>query len=239
MKRIVSPCICDTCEGEARVYVEIKFENGNLSIHGVIGPRRNGNSMGGGGQCVDKIRNGTPADKWNQEMLDKLCDIWDKWHLNDMRPYCKHQKVLGWDLIARKEVVLYNYTLCTEAISKQKDAERKALEALKKGETFTPTEEQVKYANLSYSITTHKKLTGEMENLYKPRKPMYPGDKGETETKLLGWLKPEEHPDGILCKPCPVCGYKYGTSWKKEDIPKAVIEWLLSLPEATRKPAWI
>ena len=36
---------------------------------------------------VDEIRNGSPTDEWTTEMLNKLCDIWDRWHLNDMRPY--------------------------------------------------------------------------------------------------------------------------------------------------------
>lgn len=239
MRKIINPCTCDTYEGEAKGFCKIKFEEGRLSISGVIGPKRNGNAKGSCGQCVDEIRNGTPAPEWNQEMLNRFCDIWDEWHLNDMRPYCQHQKALGWDQLARKEVVLYNYTLRREAMDKQKGAERAAIEALKNGTVFAPTDEQVRYANLPHSITTHEELVGEMEEIYKPRKPLYMGDKGATEIKTLGWLKPEEHPDGILCKPCPVCGYKYGTSWKKEDIPKDVIEWLFSLPEATEKPAWI
>lgn len=230
MRKIINPCICDTYEGKAEGFCKIEFEDGRLSISGVIGPKRNGNAKGSCGQCVDEIRKGIPAPEWNQEMINQFCDIWNEYHLNDMRPYCQHQKALGWDRLARKEVMLYNYTLCREAINKQRDAERTAIEALKNGTVFAPTDEQVRYANLPHSITTHEKLTGEMEELYKPRKPIYTGDKGASEIKTLGRLKPEEHPDGILCKPCPVCGYKYGTSWKKEDVPKEVIEWLFSLP---------
>lgn len=239
MKKIISPCICDTYEGRAKGFCKIEFEDGRLSISGVIGPKRNGNAKGSCGQCVDEIRNGMPDSGWNQEMLNRFCDIWNEWHLNDMRPYCQHQKALGWNRLARKEVVLCNYTLRREAMDKQRGAERAAIESLKNGTVFAPTDEQVRYANLQYSITTHDKLTGEMKELYEPRKPIYTGDKGATEIKTLGWLKPEEHPDGILCKPCPVCGYKYGTSWRKEEVPKDIIEWLFSLPEATEKPAWV
>ena len=60
-----------------------------------------------------------------------------------------------------------------------------------------------------------------------------------TEEKILGWMHPEEHPEGILGKPCPVCGYKYGTSWKKEEVPEEIIKWLFDLPETEVKPAWI
>ena len=49
---------------------------------------------------------------------------------------------------------------------------------------------------------------------------------------MLGWLKPEEHPEGLLCRPCPVCGYRYGTSWVREQVPQDVIDWLFFLPES-------
>lgn len=239
MSKIINPCMCNTYEGKAKGFCKIEFENGNLSISGVIGPKRNGNAKGSCGQCVDDIRNGDPLPGWDREMLNCFCDIWEKWHLNGMRPYCQHQKELGWDQLARKEVMLYNYTLCREAMDKQKDAERASIKALKSGTVFAPTEEQVRYANLPYSITTHEKLTGEMEMLYKPRKPIYAGDKGATEIKTLGWLKPEEHPEDLLCRPCPICGYKYGTAWIKEEVPKYIIEWLFKLPEAEVEPTWI
>lgn len=70
-----------------------------------------GNCRGGAGQCVDAIRKGHPCDEWTQEMLDKFCSIWDEWHLNDMRPYCKHQKELGWNKLAVTPVTLYHYRL--------------------------------------------------------------------------------------------------------------------------------
>lgn len=74
---------------------------------------------------------------------------------------------------------------------------------------------------------------------YKPKKPIYNGDKGPVEVKTLGWLRPEEHPDGLLCRPCPVCGYKYGSAWKKEEVPQDVINWLFNLPDTTVQPAWV
>lgn len=43
---------------------------------------------------------------------------------------------------------------------------------------------------------------------------------GRKTTKLLGWLYPNEHPEGILTKECPVCGYKYGTKWNYFEIPE-------------------
>lgn len=54
---------------------------------------------------------------------------------------------------------------------------------------------------------------------------------GKVKNELLGWLRESEHPEGLLCRPCPVCGYKYGTSWNFFEIPdvdKQKIERLMS-----------
>lgn len=169
-------------------------------------------------------------------MLRKFCDIWDRWHLNDARPYCSHQRQLRWDKLATKEVTLYHYTKTVDAIRKQNAAKEAAIKALVEGKTFIPTEEQTFYAALPYEVTKPEEWQDEN---YQPRKRLYAGDKGATEIQKLGWLRPSEHPDGILSKPCPVCGYKYGTSWLKEDVPQAVIDWLFNLPNATTEPAWI
>ena len=96
MKKVVNPCVCSTYCGDAQAYAKIEYENGRLSICGVVGPKRNGDCKGSAGQCVDEIRAGRPGVDWNEEMLQKFCDIWDRWHLNDMRPYCSHMKELGW-----------------------------------------------------------------------------------------------------------------------------------------------
>ena len=42
------------------------------------------------------------------------------------------------------------------------------------------------------------------------------------------WVDQEEHKDGLLCKPCPTCGYKYGSAWLKEELPQDVIEEIKS-----------
>ena len=82
-------------------------------------------------------------------------------------------------------------------------------------------------------------LSGDQYDYYEPRKPLYAGDRGATETKMLGWLYPKDHPEGLLAKPCPVCGYKYGTAWKTEEVPQEVIDWLFILPDTKVQPAWV
>ena len=220
---VLCPCTYEINGKKYVAKVTIKYTNEVLSFSGSIGSWI-------AGQCVDEIRRGVPTKKWTREMLNKLCNAWERWYLNDMRPYCIHQKCLGWDKLASKKVTLYHYKLSTEALQKQKAAEQAALASLKEGKTFTPTVEQVKYARLKYSITSPLELSGEMADLYVPYKSSYIGDYGSTEERTLGYLKPDDHPDGLLMKPCPVCGYKYGSAWLKEEVPEKVIDWLFSLP---------
>lgn len=237
MRKVINPFICDVYKGTANGFVKIEYVNEKLSISGVVGPTRNGDCKGSCGQCIDEISAGMPADGWTKEMLDKLCEIWKEWHLNDMRPYCEHQKELGWRDKAREEVTLYHYRLTRKSMEMKKDAEKAAFTALREGTVFRPTKTQVEYATLPYSITTHEEL--KTDERYEPKTKMFSGDKGPTETKTLGWLSSEEHPEGILCKPCPICGYKYGTSWKTEKVPEDVIQWLFLLPETKVTPAWV
>lgn len=239
MEKIINPVMCEVNGGAERAFAKIKFVDGKLSISGVIGPMKNGNCRWSCGQCVDEIREGRPIEGWTKGMVHVFCDIWDEWNLNDMRPYCPHQKELGWDKLAGKKVRLYNYRLTRDALSKQRAAKNAAIKALERGEIFTPTQEQVKYTKLPYSITTSAEISGEDAVNYEPQKPMFAGDTGATSTELLGWLREDEHPDGILCRACPVCGYKYGTSWLKEEVPPEVIAWLFDLPDAEVKPAWV
>lgn len=241
MKKIVNPVKYDVYGNRRYVnaYCKIEYENGRLSISGVIGPRTNGDCAGSCGQCSDEIRHGKPAQGWTREMVEKFCNIWDEWHLNDMRPYCRHQKELGWDTIAVKPVTLYHYSLNREASAKKRDAKAAALAALKKGESLCPAPDQVLFANLPYEVTLPEEISGEMAQYYEPKKPLFAGDSCSKEVKTLGWLTPDEHPDGILSRPCPVCGYKYGHDWKKEDVPDDVIGWLFALPDTTVEPAWV
>lgn len=66
-----------------------------LLITGVEGPFRSGNCKGACGQIVmslkDTIDSITPAEGWTTEGIKEFFEVWDKWHLNDMRAGCKHQ----------------------------------------------------------------------------------------------------------------------------------------------------
>lgn len=239
MERIVNPAICSVYNMQkANAFCRIKYEDGVLSITGVIGPTKGGNCIGSAGQCYDEIAKGIPTNSWTKEMLNKFIDIWKEWHLNDMHPACEHQREQGWEEEAKQKVTIYHYRLTKDANEKKKAAEKAAADALKKGETFTPSEEQTTYAKLPYSVASVGKILE--SSYYEPAKPLYKGDtQRATEIKPRGFIEYDKDPIGILCKPCPICGYKYGTAWHKKDVPQDIIDWLFNLPESTIKPYWV
>lgn len=241
MEKIINPCRClvytsidKKILGNAFCKISFDKTKGILSIRGVIAPLANGDVDVSAGQCISEIREGIPTEDWTKEMLNKFCDIWQEWHLNDMRPYCKHQKELGWDILATEKVDIYHYKLTKEADNKKKEAEKRALECLRNGENFIPTELETYFANLKMFRDGDSPEPPENYKLYKS-----PTTNATHETNMLGWLTPDKHPDGILTKPCPVCGYKYGTAWLKEEVPEDIIKWLENLPKSKILPAWI
>ena len=127
--------------------VDISFADGRLSICGETEDSA-GQIIG---ELEDLLKYG--ANKLEKTIIPKLRDIWERWHLNDMRPGCEHQR--DWDV----------------------------------SEVLTVGEKQ----------------------------------------KAAGWVYPTEHPKGLLCKPCEVCGYKYGSAWLREEVPADVLDYLKTL----------
>ena len=157
MDKIINPCKCKVYtrtgnEVYRNAFVRIKYKDSKLSMCGVVAPLSNGDCLGSAGQCVDEIRNGSPTDEWTTDMLNKLCDIWDRWHLNDMRPYCEHMRELGWTEHTQDKVKIEKWTLTKEACQKKDNAKKRTVECLKNGESFYPTEKETAYANMEYSI---------------------------------------------------------------------------------------
>jgi len=157
MKKIVNPCLCEVYgAAPARAFAKIEYDGKRLSICGVVGPMSNGNCKGSAGQCVDSFREGRPIEDWTPDMLKKLCDIWERWHMNDMRAACEHQRELRWAEQATEEITLYHYSLTREASAAKKAAENAAIEALRNGKPFTPTEEQTFFASLPYGLDIYE-----------------------------------------------------------------------------------
>jgi len=45
------------------------------------------------------------------------------------------------------------------------------------------------------------------------------------------WIWPYEHPNGLLTKPCSVCGYEYGSAWLYMPIPDEIVAEIKSWSE--------
>ncbi len=97
MNKIVRPGHVKIDGEWATVYIRIKYSDSKLSFTGVEGPLRNGNALGSCGQINMSLKATEVhcAAGWSQATLQALLDVWDKWHLNDMRAGCMHQQARG------------------------------------------------------------------------------------------------------------------------------------------------
>jgi hypothetical protein len=182
--RIVHP---GSSEETGRLFIKIEWRPGTderksrLSISGVEGPKADGNARGGCGQIYDHIQIDTfnTQEGWSYGWLDQLVSHWRRWHLNDMRAGCEHQRAEKWD--------------------------ERPIDPTK------PTD--------TYGI-----------HFEGQRQPSW---------NMLTWVRPSEHPDGLMTKPCDVCGYRFGTAWLHEEVPDDVLIFLRDLPETNAHPAWV
>ena len=211
------------------IYVKVEYSaDGKLSLSGVEGPLPSGNCLGSCGQInMDGLNIENYAPGWNSGMVAKLTKLWDRWHLNNMRAGCEHQRGEGWE---REQVQIVTYRLQSAILRQQNVLKRDNEERLASGETVTPTEDDMILLSLPFEGTAPVGFELPFPELYNVQ---------NTETKWTNGLKPSEHPKGILTKACPECGYKYGSAWNKETVPDEVLNWLHSLPDTDRTPAWV
>ena len=220
-------------EGLCNLWIQIQFKGGRLSITGVEGPLNNGDCKGSCGQCgVDP--EAKPAAGYSAADLQKLREVWAAWHLNDMRAHSPEMAALGWPEEARREILCYEFSPEMPAIEASNAAKNAALAALKAGETFTPTPAQSAAYKAPYSVKIWA-FPEEGEPAapagYKRARHISGGGVKAPERKTLGWVKPSEHPAGLLGRKVnPEDSHGYGGKWWREEVPAAVLEWLESLP---------
>lgn len=85
-------CLGKTSDGYA--FCTIKWDGKRLSITGVIGPKSNGDCRGSCGQIVDSLKMESYCTGWDEVKVARFQEIWNVWHLNDMRAGCEHQRKL-------------------------------------------------------------------------------------------------------------------------------------------------
>jgi hypothetical protein len=176
----------------------------------------------------------TPATGWNHAMIARLLEVWDEYHLNDMKAYDLEMKAAGWDKLARTPMHGYAFTLTKEAMAAKSAAKEAAMLALRKGETFTPTPEQVTAATLAYEVTcweyADRPEPSAPGTAYERARDYRTGAIKHPERKTLGWVYPKEHPDGLLGRKLRADGPGYGSNWYTHPIPVDVVQWLHDLP---------
>lgn len=191
----------------------------NLSL---VGQKYRKDICIGGGQCQESLlKIKKPFGAYTLKDIRKLYDIWNKHHLNDMHPGCIHQDAWGTD----KKIVVYRYGFGNAYMKKKNNLREVCITDPKKAQ-----EDALILKNVD---TWFKKgLQDRKENLPPEMQELL--DKGylslnKKEEETAGWVHYETHSEGLLCKPCEVCGYKYGSGWLRRDVPLEVIKFLDSL----------
>lgn len=203
------------CEaGEISVTVEITDgANGpRLSMTGDVW-RNDRRDIISGGQVGAGLAGYVGTWAIPRKQFARMVAIWDRWHLNDMRAWCPHQRSID----TTKKVELVSYGLTTDAFHSRKEAIEDSARAFASG------------AALELSPTARALVL--LEDWFKDRHTPPDADSPlagcyevkKREQKAIGWLRPDEHPRGMLGRACETCGYKYGTTWLYEELPADVI----------------
>lgn len=145
--------------------------------------------------------------------LDRMLAVWERWHLNDMRAGCEHQRA-AWDV--SEQVTVTSYTWSTDYHTRRRKAKDGTLTEAEY-RAYRNVTERVMAATIGFN--TPKYPTEEIKAL------LAEGwiKEEKTETKAAGWVGYQEHPRGLLSKPCDECGYRYGSGWLYEAIPAEVL----------------
>lgn len=230
---------CKTWGGAYRsIKIEVEYsDEGKLSISGSKG--------GSGGQIdmefnhrdksqndyrysIDNLIKASDihyAAGWNAERWLDLLDVWHNYHLNDMNSACAHQEALGW---GNKQLTFDQYTIKDTVYSEKFKIEEKALDMLRESGACVLTEAD----RIMLSLPSSLKVPEGQPIPY----PEHYTSKGKT-TQWSSHTRTTEHPEGVLCEPCPECGYQYGSAWLKRDVPLTVIRFLNGI-EADSEPCY-
>ena len=228
---------CDySGRGKKNNSVEVEWElaDGNFSASGLIWNHIHSHAYSVG-QNLDKILKLFP----NDEKFKRIHKVWKRWHLNQSRTSCEHQRADGW---GEEEIALTNYTLPPQVKNKlYSEARKAAIEQARLPLASVGLGNVSQYSSAALVLVALAEfgvngilganLTEEEASILKNRPGMrdiFPVLVKKAEIKNAGFVRPEEHPEGVLGKPCLKCGYRYGFSWLKEEIPQDIIDEIKS-----------
>jgi len=103
INKIVNPVSRKIGKKYANVFIKIEYKGKKLSISGVEGPHISGNCRGSCGQIDMDYKTlagmGLKYKKgWSLNRFKNFLNVWDQWHLNDMKAGCIHQRILLKDI---------------------------------------------------------------------------------------------------------------------------------------------
>lgn len=225
----------------ATIFVCAEFDGARLSITSVEGPKLNGDCLGSCGQATDGLRDATfqPAEGWTRESVDRLLAIWERWHLNDMRPHTAEMRAAGWHKKARLEMLGYHFSLTSDVWQERREAEAAALAALRVGQSFKPSDRQAEVAAAPLSLVIWRYATEAEPSappMYERTRELRGNGIKPAERKTLGWLREAEHADGLLGR--ELGGKSYGGAWYAEAVPDSVLAELRAFPAYDRPLQW-
>lgn len=187
------------------VEVELKEREEGKPVFTASAQVGRGNRFIMGGQCLDHIKEEFYDQLENKELFDKILTLWEKYHLNDTNPWCEHN---NYGEGIQKDVTLHSLypTDEYERLSRVRELPPRHLEVTDAGMKNVPK------ALYDYSS-------------YDKKRNMHVGKKS------TGWITYDEKysPDGLIGKPCPVCGCKYGHEWYYKPIEKNDLETMEAL----------
>lgn len=176
-----------------------------------------------GGQNLDTIARFVKGPTFK-----KIYRLWTLYHLNGMHAECEHQRALCWRELAGEEITSYAFDMNDETRAKVKAAKARAIDCLKAGETFTPTPEETRLVNLPERLELAiDELSDDDAAMYRPGK--FLSGWAHEKRERRGWVQYEKDDRGLLGRPCPVCGYKYGSGWRYMEIPADDLQQILDL----------
>jgi hypothetical protein len=212
-----------TPDGRAQIDFEIREEKPGEPVFSA-----SGQFDGSFGQCLEEIAKAYPNDARVQEIVK----VWRVWHLNDMNAGCQHQRAENW---GKKELTLVKVEINAWMIPDAWQGEKRELEQISKhgwasvrtlaGETALEVLAAAKCGEVFKAEGNAKQYLS----------PIHYGRaiiEIQTEKKGAGWVYPKEHSEGVLCKPCPVCGYEYGSAWLYEPLPAEIVDKVKSWTQA-------
>ena len=162
----------------------------------------------------------TVKDKRNIKKLQTIYEIWKQYHLNDMHADCEHainEKEL-------KNITIYEYSFKGDFFKF-----KNKVNLIQKNKILS---ENIKINNKLKQILTYGySFESEFKPSHFPKviKKFYKLSDLKTKNTNGISYNTQLTPSGILCKPCPICEYKYGTSWNYRPIPSDILQQIKKL----------